>query len=338
VQEQRRHKRYSVDISTVSGRLMFASDVKILDISIGGISLKADKRLNMGSEYLLKLEGKGKLLRVKGLVVWSSLSGSREIPGGEAVPIYTAGMRFSKISTEKIAEILDFVEYHKKEEAHQVSGLRTNVRFHISGPEKAVLQYPENYKVKEVSLSGMRIECSCPLGVEVRLPMELSLQDDVPITFFGRVVMCQDAGEGRYAIGIEFLDLKDRDKGVLSAFIDYCAAREIEGASEVSPAAEAPADDLPQELMERIEHLHGWHSTMGYYTLLGVKEYASDRQIRHAYTALAKEFHPDSYAGISAELKGKLNEIFKSLSIAYATLKDPEKRREYDRMWGTRRK
>jgi hypothetical protein len=337
MKEKRRHRRHSLDDMEVNGRMLLASDVKILDISVGGVSLKANRRLNIGCEYELKLQSREKLLSVKGVVVRSSLSGTKEVVAGEAAPVYAAGLSFTKLSPEKVTELTDFIESHKLEEKVEprvVSGPRAYVRFHISDPEKAVLQYPENYAVKRISLSGMLIESVCPFEVESRYPMELFLRDATALTVLGRVASCREGGEGQYAVGIEFLDLKDSDNEVLSAFIDYCAATGGESgeapAKTVMPEKESPVD-LPRELVERIDYLYEWHVTMGYYKFLGVKQHASEQQIRQAYTTMAKEFHPDKYPGVSDELKGKLNEIFKYLSTAYATLMDREKRRKYDR-------
>lgn len=76
MEERRRHKRFSVDILEISGKMVLARYVKILDISIGGVSFKADRRLHIGHEYTLKILGKGKELSVKGIVMRSLLSES----------------------------------------------------------------------------------------------------------------------------------------------------------------------------------------------------------------------------------------------------------------------
>ena len=64
-----------------------------------------------------------------------------------------------------------------------------------------------------------------------------------------------------------------------------------------------------------------------YYDILGVKKTATDAEIKKAYRALAKKFHPDKNKGTKdAENR------FKEISEAYAVLSDAEKRSQYDRM------
>ena len=62
-----------------------------------------------------------------------------------------------------------------------------------------------------------------------------------------------------------------------------------------------------------------------YYEVLGVSRSASDAEIKKAYRALAKKYHPDMNPG-DEEAEKKFTEA----SEAYAVLSDAEKRRQYD--------
>lgn len=63
-----------------------------------------------------------------------------------------------------------------------------------------------------------------------------------------------------------------------------------------------------------------------YYETLGVKRDATRDEIRKAYRKLAHKYHPDVATGADTEEK------FKDIAVAYATLKDSEKRAAYDQL------
>lgn len=62
-----------------------------------------------------------------------------------------------------------------------------------------------------------------------------------------------------------------------------------------------------------------------YYLILGISPSAQQEEIKIAYRALAKKFHPDINPGSTL-----IEERFKEISEAYNVLSDEESRRKYD--------
>ncbi len=63
-----------------------------------------------------------------------------------------------------------------------------------------------------------------------------------------------------------------------------------------------------------------------FYAVLGLSKDASPEDIKKAYRAMSKEWHPDKHKGDKAA-----EEKFKEINQAYEALNDPEKKKMYDR-------
>lgn len=97
------------------------------------------------------------------------------------------------------------------------------------------------------------------------------------------------------------------------------------GGGEPPPAPD-PSLDLPLEMQERILAFEA-RLDAPYHELLGVSPEADRRELRKAYFALSKEFHPDRYFGRElGPFAASLERIFRRLTEAYEMLADPAAR------------
>jgi hypothetical protein len=204
--------------------VMFTTSVEIVNMSLGGAAVRADMRLNIGREYLLRLEVDGKGLGIKGVVVWSTLSGLRRSEAGEMISQYSAGLRFRDVITEQLSQLLGFIDQNKVNPEKRLVGLR----FRIGAAGKAVLDAAQGYEVQLISLSGMLIRTDQDLLLEGLHPMELVPDNESPIRFTGRVASSlevHDDGAAFHEVGIEFVEMTPNDRARLDAFVATLAAR-----------------------------------------------------------------------------------------------------------------
>ena len=215
MKDQRSHKRFSGEC--INCTITSAADVEIMNISVGGVAVKADSRLNIGKEYTLRIEENGKIFTVKGTIVWAVLSGSTRNKRNEMVPIYKAGMRFEEAKSEGMTSLIRFIEQHKKFPEQRIV-----LRFAIASPEKAVLSHCQKHRVKKVSLGGLLLESEQAFIKDDIRSMELSLGEDRVISFAGRVASCLKAegDSGHFVIGIEFLEMSEKDRNLLQDFVN----------------------------------------------------------------------------------------------------------------------
>ena len=145
-QDMRQRKRYKMDETEIHGKLAFANEVKIHDISLGGLSLKTDRRINIGKEYLLKLKYKENEIAAKGIVVWSLLSKSQTDSKGNVIPIYSCGLKFTNYSDEQIKHFIDLIEKQNRKDNEQKNiSLQTEEFIDLSVEFKEVLEVFERY-------------------------------------------------------------------------------------------------------------------------------------------------------------------------------------------------
>lgn len=98
-------------------------------------------------------------------------------------------------------------------------------------------------------------------------------------------------------------------------------------AATTAAAHDALPSGLAEELTDRLSAL----PSQDHYQTLGVTRGAEAKEIRAAFFALSKRFHPDAYFGrIDAAAQRRLERLFAGLAEAYGVLGRKRTRREYD--------
>ena len=218
MEDKRRHPRFTVE--GLQGAMVFTTPVEIVNMSLGGAAVRANIRLDIGREYVLKLRVDGDGVEIKGLVVWSTLSGLRRTDEGESISQYSAGIKFRDVLTQQLAELLEFIDQNKVNPEKRLSG----IRFRITASGKAELDTSQLYEVQLISLCGMLIRTEHDLQIEGQYPMEIAVPGDEPIRFTGRVassleVQGDAGGPSFHEVGIEFLQMPANDRARLDAFV-----------------------------------------------------------------------------------------------------------------------
>ncbi len=103
--------------------------------------------------------------------------------------------------------------------------------------------------------------------------------------------------------------------------------------SSAPPKTELVEDvDIDEALQKRIDETFHRADKLNHYELLGVAMEADRAEIRKAYFALSKIFHPDAYYGKHlGSFKPKMEYIFRKMTDAYEAVGRPKKREAYDR-------
>jgi hypothetical protein len=162
----------------------------------------------------------------------------------------------------------------------------------------------------DLSASGMQIRCAKrPAAARGEIRQFTISTGSQKLELAGRVVWVRRAGWRGFRIGVHFVNLKPGTEAALVQLAKYGFVGGNSGASAAPPQ--------PVKAAMEVEDL---------YQILGVEPQATHDQVHAAYRALARTVHPDVCKEPGA------SEHFALISKAYTVLKDPERRRKYDRL------
>lgn len=108
-----------------------------------------------------------------------------------------------------------------------------------------------------------------------------------------------------------------------------------QAAGSTQAQAEIPPEVSTEELHADLDRTLSRMKLSDHYEILGAPRNSTSGEIKKAYYALAKLYHPDRFHQASdPEIRDKLEAVFGMVSRAYDVLKDDRQREEYDRRLG----
>lgn len=229
LKDSRHHRRFVVDALDIRGSAKAAGEAVINDISITGVSIRTDRKLDLGRRYTVKIPHKDGDISLEGTVIWCLENDAGE-GTDECSPLkFSAGLHFANLSQEAVSGLTRFIEFHRvnkitPSQVHHLRGRRDNVRFRVGGCEKTTLVISEPFRVKMLSLGGMLIESGRLYDPGSELHMEMTLPENVHISFIGNVTSYfppQERPAGPYDIGIKFMALSEQHRTKLKELIRW---------------------------------------------------------------------------------------------------------------------
>jgi hypothetical protein len=106
--EKRKSKRVSVS-GEVSGRVVLAADLDVLDLSLSGVRFTCCERIVPGSRIKLVIRKGGLQANLEGAVVRSTLKGGGSAEG-EGAPLYEVGVSFGGISEKDMLDLEELIK------------------------------------------------------------------------------------------------------------------------------------------------------------------------------------------------------------------------------------
>ncbi len=224
---RRRSRRF--DVRDVEGSFVIRIDVRVVNLSVAGMSIETRNTLIVGRGYSFRIRQGERQVDVEGRVMWCALTRS-ERRGEDLEPVFRAGIQFEDVHDATGAELQRLIE----SSALLDPGAQVLGRFVAAFGAAVDVDRQSPFEVKQLSLSGMLVDADwAPLHDEV-IPFEVNL-GPASLAGHGRVAYVQgyqaDGGVRRFRLGIEFSLISDRARERLAAYISALVTADADAGS-----------------------------------------------------------------------------------------------------------
>lgn len=114
MKENRNHKRVKA-AGKIEGRVILASEIEIVDLSISGIRFISKKRITTNSFHSVVLTYNNEDIRIRGKIVRSTFKGINK-DFDENIPVYEIAMNFTGLLDDDISLLNGLIESLNKTE------------------------------------------------------------------------------------------------------------------------------------------------------------------------------------------------------------------------------
>ena len=216
-QERRQYPRYEVE--GVQGIAHFTSDLRVVDLSIGGAAVESTVPLTTGQIHELTLQRDGQSATLEVVVRWSRLARAASSAQGGSLPIYRSGLEFKGVLADSAEELLHVI---RDSENGQESRERLFGRFEPDTTTAARLDAHCNIRVRRISRSGMLVEVGYFPRLGTRFQVEVPTNSGSPLSAQVRVAYTRPIRGDLGAVaevGLQFLALDSPTEQVLDHWI-----------------------------------------------------------------------------------------------------------------------
>jgi curved DNA-binding protein CbpA len=192
-----------------------------------------------------------------------------------------------------------------------------------SPPTSALLQAHEQYALDQfdgaqLTIEEMRAVCSLP---------ETAMLQSLYVLWLGGMLVRRDWNSAFSATKIGEI-LASKVSLVKSA--GNLAKTPVPAEEPVAKEDPVEAVRLPELSLSLEEYLERIEKAETLYDILGIADSAGPSDIKNAYFAMAKLFHPDRFHREEATKLRRIQVAFTEIAHAYETLKSPESRENYN--------
>lgn len=218
---RRQHPRY--EVLGVSGTAHFSSELRVVDLSIGGAAVESTVPLTVGQAHTLTLRRGGQTATLEVHVRWSRLVRAASKSDGGSVSVYRSGLEFPGVLADMARDLVGVL---RDAEAEAEMADRLFGRFEPDEDTLARLDASCDMEVRRIGRGGMLVEVGFFPRLGASLRVEVPIDSGEPLSAPARVAYSRPVRREKgptAEVGLQFFDLDQAAEEALDHWLDSLA-------------------------------------------------------------------------------------------------------------------